>query len=163
MATGTFSSNPLSLADGGDFTRYLKMKSIAISTGGVDRVLNYVSPDLVGSSYPTQATGIPEYYTLVGGGLYADPAPNGSYSFTAYYYQGIQSLSDTVATNWLLTRYPDLYEVASLFYAAVFNKNADAAAGFKMLKDETIALVEREDIKSKSGGTSRMRSEVYAI
>ena len=96
VATGTLSANPLSLADGGDFTRYLKMKSIAISSGGVDRVLNYVSPDLVGSSFPTQATGIPEYYTLVGGGFYADPAPNGSYSFTAYYYQGIQSLSDSV-------------------------------------------------------------------
>jgi hypothetical protein len=163
VATGTLSSNPLSLADGGDFTRYLKMKSFSVNAGGIDRVLNYVSPDLTAASFATLATGIPEYYTLIGNSLYADPAPDGSYTFTAYYYQGLQSLSDTVTTNWLLTRSPDLYESASLFYAAVFNRNAEAAQGFKMMKDEAIALIKQEDVRDRSGGTSRMRSEVRAV
>lgn len=160
LATGTISSNPLDLTG---LTRYRKLKAIKITVGGGNQILNYLSPDLYFARYSDTASGVPEYYTIIGSDLYVLPAPDQSYSYSLVYYQAVVSLSDTDTTNWILTRYPDLYLMASMYQAAIYLKKIDEAGGFKALMETALVDIRREDIKDRSGGSSRMISEVRAV
>ena len=75
LATGTISDNPTDLST--EFTRFTRLRTLSISSGGADVILNYLSPDLVEGRYADTSSGVPEFYTLIGDNLYLDPAPNG--------------------------------------------------------------------------------------
>lgn len=161
LATGTVSSNPIDLSS--DLTRFSKLKAVKITVGGGDQILNYISPDLYFARYSDTATGVPEYYTLIGSSLYFDPAPDKSYDYAIVYYQGLQALSDSNTTNWLLTSHPDLYLTASLYQASIYLKKSEEAAGFKSLMELAINDIQSADVKDRQGGTARMISEVRAV
>lgn len=161
-ASVTVSSNPTDLSS--ELTRFRAMKACSINYSGVDRVLNYISPDIFLGRYADTSSGIPEYYSLVGDNFYTDPAPDGSYTATMIYYQGIVNLdADTNTTNWLLTKHPDLYLSCAQKYGAIYLKDAEAVNGFTAMTEHLLGEVRKEDIRSRTGGTSRMISETRAV
>lgn len=161
VATSTVSSNPIDLS-ASPFTRFQKMKALMIVSASVDRPLNYISPDLYNSQYSATSSGIPEFYTIVGSNLYLDPAPSTSYSYTATYYSGINPLSGSNTTNWVLINHPDLYLYGALKHARIYLRKQDIE-GYEAAFNQALALVKREDIRNRGGGTARRISEMGAV
>jgi len=161
IASASVSSNPVDLT-ASPFTRYRKMRSVSIVVGGGDVVLNYLSPDLYKARYSATASGVPEYYTIIGSSLYLDPAPDQAYTYTAYYYQSLNPLSGTNTSNWVLANHPDLYLYGSLSAARMFLKKQDVE-GYEMAYRMALAAVKREDIRDRQGGTSRMITEAGVV
>ena len=73
------------------------------------RVLQYRSKEYLESSFDTSVSGLACDYTIVGSTL--STAPQAANDIELTYYQEIPSL-ETNTTNWLMTKYPDLYMAA---------------------------------------------------
>lgn len=74
--------------------------------------------------YFTQSaqSGKPMQFTVLGNNLKFSKTPDKPYNATLVYYQNIPQLSDTVATNWLLNKHPDIYFYGALLNSAPFLK-----------------------------------------
>lgn len=72
--------------------------------------------------YP--AAGATTYYTIVGNQLRIFPAPGvaAPLLLDLWYYSRLTALSTTSTTNWVLTRYPDLYLYGCLVHTAPYLK-----------------------------------------
>jgi len=68
-------------------------------------------------------SGKTRYYTIIDGAFELIPTPSNSVELTITYYAKIPALSSTQATNWLLTKAPDLYLYATLTNAAPYLQN----------------------------------------
>jgi hypothetical protein len=161
LKTGTVSDNPLDLAT--ELTRFARVRSMSINVGGAEVPLSYISQDLRMGRLNDISSGIPEYYTLIGDNLYLDPAPNDTYAYTLLYYQKLEPLSGTVASNWLLADQPNIYLYAALTEAAIFAKDQNAAQGYIALRDRYIGALKSADLRDRAGGSSRMISETVAV
>ena len=98
------------------------------------RVLDYISPDGADDMYDASVTGSPYHYTIIGSSLKTYPEATNDVELT--YYQEIPSL-ETNSTNWLMTKYPNIYlEAAQLeFYRwAKDFENLDVSS--RLLADE---------------------------
>ena len=157
IGTGTFSSQTLDLSS--VLTRYAKVKSVTLSSGGAYWVQNYISPQqYYGLHYDSQ-TGIPRDYTIIGDDMYFGPSPDDSYTWTIWYYQKLDSLA-TTATNTVLTNHPDVYLYGSLVAAEPFLKNDARVALWKTLYGQALEGVKRESRNDRPGGTSKQTSEM---
>jgi hypothetical protein len=161
LATGTVSANPIDLST--ELTRWLRIRSLSVNVGGGDVVLNYLSHAGRMARYSDNSSGIPEFYTTIGNNLYLDPAPDSEYSYTLMYYQRLEPLSNSNTSNWLLANHPNIYLNAALSEAAIFAKDQEAAMGYIALRDRYVGMMKSADLRDKSGGTSRMISEVRAV
>ena len=70
------------------------------------RVLDFTPLVTAESQYDTTATGRSNGYTIIGSTLQTIPSTSNDIELT--YYQSIPSL-ETNTTNWLMTKYPNLY------------------------------------------------------
>jgi hypothetical protein len=68
--------------------------------------------------------GIPAIYTVQDGQLFFKPSSSSAKTIEMVYYQTIPSLQAN-STNWLMTRAPDLYLMASLAQAEFYGWNDD--------------------------------------
>lgn len=95
----------------------------------------------------------PEYYALTQGELEFYPTPDGNYTLEMVYYETIQPLSDSVATNWLLTNYPDVYLYGSLIHTAPYLSDDQRAQIWSALYQSGIDAVNNDEQAAKFGGT----------
>ncbi|MDO8533289.1 MAG: hypothetical protein Q7S17_00910 [Xanthobacteraceae bacterium] len=122
------------------------------------RRLEYKTQDWLDEAYPDGDSSPPSFYTLIGGSLYMYPLTTSDIRITYYAYPA--ALSDAATTNWLLTKYPDVYLWASLKQAEIWASNVDGVAKYNGLY--TGAL---EGLKSAAfgaamtPGTSRSASQ----
>ena len=74
--------------------------------------------------------GVSRYYTIIDGNFRIAPAAGAGspVSLELTYYAKIAPLSDSVSTNWLLTKSPDLYLYTSLMQAAPYLKDDERVA-----------------------------------
>ncbi len=121
-------------------------------TGSLGQPLEYAEPDWLYGAYPTAASGTAGYFTIEGESLIVRPSDDTALTFS--YYKKIPALAD--ATNWLLTKYPDVYLFGSLVEADVFIKDPDEALLFKQRLER--ALKEIEGVDFRSAGALSMRS-----
>jgi hypothetical protein len=161
LATGTITTNPIDLLT--ELTRWASIKSVSINVGGGDVVLSQIPQDLRMARFSLAPLGIPEYYTVIGDAMYFDPSPDGDYDYTILYKQRIEPLSITNDSNWLLASHPNLYLYAALSEAAIFAKDNEAAQAYVALRDRYLSAVRRADLRDRSGGSSRMISELRAV
>ena len=95
----------------------------------------------------------PEYYALTQGELEFYPTPDGNYTLEMVYYETIEPLSDSVATNWLLTNYPDVYLYGSLIHTAPYLSDDQRAQIWSALYQSGIDAVNNDEQAAKFGGT----------
>ena len=87
------------------------------------------------------------YYSIEGGYL-VGPLDSGDVEMV--YYSAIPSLGEGVtATNWLLQRYPDLYESAVTFEAAKHVKDAEMAEVYRRLARESLRDLRADDSRAR--------------
>lgn len=80
--------------------------------------------EFVSLDFFTQSTenGKPRQFTILGDTIKFHKTPDKPYSANLLYYGNIPSLSDSVPTNWLLTKHPDIYFYGSLLNSAPYLK-----------------------------------------
>ena len=68
----------------------------------------------------TQTSGTPNFFTIVGSNILLGVQPDSAKTLQINYYKNLTALSDSNATNDILTNYPELYLYGSLAEAAPF-------------------------------------------
>lgn len=108
-----------------------------------DEELLAVSPAVSRSNYDPDE-GIPVAYSIVGTDMVLVPTPNASDTVTLIYLQKVPALTEDAPTNWLLSKYPDLYLYGTLTIASAHIRDDEATRMWKSAWDEAL----REAIKA---------------
>ena len=109
---------------------------------------------------PTSYTGSPKYVAVSDGQFFFRPVPS-SGEVEIVYYQKIPALTAGSPTNWLMTKYPDLYLFAALAQAEFYNWNDARLPLVKARTEELMEQVNQAAQKERYGGrTLRMASRV---
>jgi hypothetical protein len=98
-------------------TDFLEAKSLRITSGGVDRYLEQVSPESEEFMFKYRPS-YPQYYAIMGDALVTRPAY--TEIGTLAYYSKLPALSSSNTSNWLLDRFPQIYRFAALVEGAKY-------------------------------------------
>lgn len=101
------------------------LQKLTVTVGGITRSLEYIALANVGA-----VTGEPGYYSFEAGKLRIYNTDDGQ-AYTLHYLPSMAPLSDSVASNWLLEKAPDLYLYASCLECAKYTR--DDQEGVKLL------------------------------
>lgn len=88
---------------------YAEAMTISLTDGANTWELTPTPPEVMETYAQTQQTGQPRFYGIVGTEIRYYPVPSASYTATFNYYQKLEAISGSNATNWLLTDAPDVY------------------------------------------------------
>lgn len=134
----------------GEITLPADMLEIKRVTAKTDprRRLKYVTSDYA-DSIDARVSGDPNIYFVVGDTLTVLPFTSSDIEVT--YYAKVTPLSAVATTNWLLSRWPDIYLQASLAQFAILAKDSEAAGGYMGLMNNAIDRAMNEDIGARMG------------
>ena len=108
------------------------------------------------------STGTPAYYGHNSGQFEVMPSPDGPYSGILLYYAKVPALSDSVATNWLLTHHPDIYLYGALLHSAPFlQEDARAQTWAALYKSAVERVNDASDKSTASGSGLRLNIKAY--
>lgn len=138
-------------------TNWLETRKIYVTSTSPRYELQYVSFDKLIEMNLAADTGIPRYYTVVGGNMQFAPIPDTSYLITHVFYQKDAQLSATADTNWILTNHPDLYLYGTLLEAVGLIQDDPRIALWQQRYDRAMAEVVRQSQRSKSGSNLQTR------
>ena len=130
-------------------TDFLEVQEIHVSSSP-DAVLEYLTPFQYKSKDSTE-TGTPRFYTVMDDTIKVYPVS--SCTVVLHYYKSITALDDTNTTNFVITRFPELYLHGTLYEAGLYMQDANMAAlhgqEFNRVADEA----NRASRKRKTSGT----------
>jgi hypothetical protein len=112
--------------------------------------LQHLTPTVAGNAYSTGMAGTPRYYSIVDGRIYTYPN-GGTGQITMTYYAKLPPLSE-FGTNWLLTKWPDLYLFASLMEGAPFMGDDQRTATWGTLYQKAFDDAMASDQRMRWGG-----------
>lgn len=92
-------------------------------------------------------------YSLMNGAIELIPAPGADIDIEMIYYGKITPLSSEVATNWLLTKAPDVYLYGSLLHAQPFLMDDQRMPVFAALYNSRVEALNEESMKSTHSGS----------
>ncbi len=95
-------------------------------------------------------TGTERFYVIVDGSIGFYPR-NSTAAIRMVYRQNIPALTDAAPTNWLLTRAPDVYFNGAMFEEALWERDIDAAQGWKALFEQAVAELLTDGTRRKWG------------
>lgn len=104
------------------------------------------------SEYPSNATGEPRKFAIVGSNFQVRPIPDSGRSAKLYYYQDLTSLSDTNTSNWLLLECPNIYLYGSCLELTPYLGDDERIQVWKGAFDEAIGLLTGDDNATKWNG-----------
>lgn len=128
--------------------------------------IEYVTPDnIVPRVMATNNTsGVPKFYTFIGQSIEVGPVPSGTFTLELAYYQQISALSESTASNWLLTKHPDLYLYGSLLQSAPYLKDDERLGIWRQIHENIIEGIRIEEERATyAAGTPRATSKRGAI
>lgn len=150
--------------DGGDEnvtlpSDYLEMRALKETTNVYSGTIEAITPDEWWTKKREGPWGFIRFYSIIGGQIRLQDAPNTSgLKLEMNYYAKIPALSDENTTNWLLTKYPQLYTYGSLIHAEPFLKNTSRIGEWTELYDQTRAGILEADRRAQSSmGPRRMQ------
>ena len=141
---------------------YLETYQLQLPTNATNtpEPLTFIGPDEAARFKATSMTGKTRYYTIIDGAFELIPTPSSSVELTITYYAKVPALSSTQATNWLLTKAPDIYLYATLANAAPYLQNDERIPVWSQLAssafDELMMDSERAS-RSRTNLTARRR------
>lgn len=136
---------------------WLQTIRFQLNTNPVTPLL-FVTPEQALEESMVYSTGQqPLFYTTVGQQFQVVPSPDTSYNAELLYYAKIPALSDSTATNWLLTESPDIYLYGALIQSAPYLKEDERintwAGLYQRMVDDMMMADERARI-----GSSKLKS-----
>lgn len=138
-------------------TRFLAVKSFRLLTDPVVK-LEFLDPEeLAEKKFRINSTGEPCFYTIVGGSFEFLPPPDGTYTASILFYQGLAGLA-TTDPNWLLTNHPDVYLFGALLEAEPYLHNDERLPVWKARLDEALREVNISGSRKQTGATPTMKA-----
>ena len=135
-----------------DFEGIISMSITSIADTHIR--LSYVSPDNLELMKQREteriaeigaALAVPVHYTIVDDQFRLFPVPASIYTVQIIYWASIPALSDTVTTNWLLTKHPDAYLYGALVTAGVYLHDNELLGTMVPVFDRIMAGVVQPD------------------
>jgi hypothetical protein len=99
--------------------------------------------------------GKPEFYAITAGEFEVYPTPDSAYSAELYYYSKLDALSDSTATNWMLTNFPDAYLYGALLHSAPYLADDARVSVWAALHQKVINDINTESERTKVGSSGR--------
>jgi hypothetical protein len=122
------------------------------------RSLEYVTLEAADDIRETLATAT-DQFTIRGDQIEFIAAPDDGTEIELTYYAEIPALSDSNTSNWLSTRWPDVYLYGALMHSAPYLKDDERVAVWAGLHDRALEEIRMEDHKAQwSGSTLKIRS-----
>ena len=115
----------------------LEIRSLFIDYQNRRTQLTAISEADYDQAYASDYTSLPRFYAVSGSSVMVFPLPDLTYGLTLRYKQAIPALSDINTTNWLLTKWPDLYLAHCLLVASDFGYE-DARLDWATTKTEQL-------------------------
>ncbi len=131
-------------------TDFKKLRSLYKSTD-TKVILPQYGPDDLKTRYIEDQNGQPEAFALATNLVRWGPIPDAVYSFTCEYIQGLQNLSQSVQTNWLIEEHPDVYFFGTLMYAELHGWNDERSRNFAETTMEILQQIKRWDAQRRKG------------
>lgn len=124
---------------------FLGLRSIKID----NTVLDYATPSEIADDETTG--GYPTRYTVADGQFIFRPAPSsGAVEIT--YYAAIPALTAANTTNWLMTRWPDLYLFGVCAQAEFYVWNDPRIPLWKARTEEIMQQINQQTLSERHGG-----------
>jgi len=101
----------------------------------------------------SNAQGRPRFYAVTAGEFEFFPTPDGSYTSELVYYADVPVLSDSNTSNWLLSKYPDIYLYGALVHTAPYLDEDQRAQTWAALYQSAIDAANRESEKARHSGS----------
>ena len=121
-------------------------------------VLEYRSPTALDSDFGG-STGKPQAYSIVGSEIKFRPIPDSAYTAEIIYIGSITALSDTNATNTILSRHPDAYLNGALVEAYMYLMDDGRAQVYDQKFTRAIEEIKKDEQRAHYGtGTLQMPS-----
>lgn len=121
---------------------YLQIRAV-VEEDTYRRPLRYVAPEKADELYPTRPSGEGLYYTIIGSSIRVYPTISNDIELT--YYAALGAFADDSATDWLLTKMPNLYLSAGQMFAAEFLKDDSEVAKQATIVDMYVSMLNAED------------------
>lgn len=143
---------------------FLEMRVLVAATSP-RRVVTFLTPQQIESSYADGATGLPTNYAIVGNELRIGPTPGGPITMELTYYAKVPALDGVaVNSNWVLAGYPDLYLYGALIEAEPFLQNDGRVQVWMGFYDRAIAAIKGEDARARwNGAPLQQRVDVRIV
>lgn len=108
----------------------------------------------------TNKSGKPYQYAISDASLHVGPVPDGVYTLKLTYQTRIPPLSASNQTNWLLSKNADAYVYATLWQAAAWLEDFDAATAFRAELMVIIDELQKQGNQYRRSTPMRLRSPV---
>lgn len=135
----------------GDWLETIRLNLTANGTKTLELMSAHSMQDKRYESVDTSGT--PAYYSHVDGKFELFPTPGSSVNVELLYYAKIPALSDSNTSNWLLSRYPDVYLYGSLAHSAPYLQEDQRIGLFAQVYRDLIQSINMESDKAKWSGT----------
>jgi len=125
-------------------------------------VLTYYSPVALDSNFSSGGVGKPKGFSIIGDEMKMRPVPDDSYTAEIIYIGSITALSDSNATNNILTRSPDAYLYGSLAEAYSYLLDETRAAQYMQRFNLALEQIKVDEQRAHYGTGSLQISSIYA-
>lgn len=148
QATLTISSGLFTIPTG-----YLQWRSL-VQVTSPRRRLQFITYDKADDLYPDRPAGLANHFTIIGSSIRAFPTPTTSLELT--YYAALSAPASDSATDWLLTKMPNVYLNAGQMFAAEFLKDDAEMQKQAAILDIYIAMLNSEDDAAELAGAGSL-------
>lgn len=136
---------------------WLETRKIYVTSASPRVDLQYVSFDKLADLNRNNDTGVPRYFTVVGGNMQFAPIPDATYVLSHFYYVREAQMSATADTNWVLQNHPDLYLYGALLESASLIQDDGRVPFWQDRYDRALAEVIRNSNRARSGPSMMVR------
>ena len=144
---------------------FLEIRSMKITSSSPSTPMIFKSIEQMDDlDATTTASGIPKYFSVVGGQIRVHPTPNTGHTAELGYYAKLSKLSDSVSSNWILTSHPDAYLYGALIQAAPYLKEDERTGIWTQLYASAIeAIKTADDRAATSGGSLKITAQAFGV
>lgn len=136
---------------------WLETRFIYITSTNPRYQLQFKTPEQLIEGNSDAATGIPKYFSVVGGDFQFAPLPDTTYTATHIYYASLAQMSADSDHNWILDSHPDLYLYGALLEAASLIQDDPRIPMWQQRYDRAFAEVSRNSALAKASGAMQVR------
>jgi hypothetical protein len=128
-----------------------RIRHVRLNTSPITN-LSFMTPVSIDRQHSGTGQGKPQSYSIVGTEIYFRPIPDSGYEAEIAYVANIDALSDSTATNNILTRHPDIYLHGALAEAFGFLMDPARRAQHDALFLKGIQDIQNDEDRSRFGG-----------
>ena len=132
-------------------TGYIEATTVIFQSDPFTTLRFMANSDFYNKYNSSQSSGTPQYFTVVGTKILLGMQPDSATTLQINYYKKLTALSDSNATNDILTNYPELYLYASLAESSPFLMQDERLQVWAGLYKEALSL---SNLASSKGSTT---------